>query len=1564
MKTYIRFFNIKKLSATLTVIWVVQLCAFAQVPKFTDKPEQYTATLKAQMASLGKPEADQLAQSIENQWNNGKITDSQKQKLISLTLVMQAKNYKASPQYLLFFDCLRFGLNAKHVNESQLLSFLDCSQRMVEKADARSIAGFWEKSRSFFYTATLYSSALNRLYLFNADYQFSYFDNKQSMGGDSTGLGKIEQVLNDGWDDLPSPSNAKTPEVPKPMLLATLAEGAGLDIKKADLVIATAQDSLVVEGIAAKLGFKENILLGEGGQTNWSIVGLDSVSVKLGNFIVDVRNPKITSPNTTLIYQNKLSEPIVGAFEFFSKRRNKNQVPISPKFVSNRNDIVIKNLGTDLDYSGGFSLVGKKIYSTSLKSRISTVLYKKDNKVLFKTTSNRFEIADSLLTAPLATITAFVGDDSLYHPGIKLELLRGQKLLRCYKAEKTGYKNANFQDGYHKMEINADIMRWYLEADKIDFYIVSGKRVVPALFESYDNFNSELYPSLTGTYGFNPMQVLASYFRSTATNFVYLVELATFTKKDVDLLKNAYQDMQERGMVLLDADEGLSMTRKGQHYVQTFAGKKDYDNFLIPSFYQSNAKDSTANASISLKDNTLTINGVKNFTLSDSLNTIMVPRDGKVVMHKDRSFTFNGKLTSKNFRFRGSNFYFDYDKFMVKMNQIDSITFVPQAAMKKGEYTEVGGNLRYEAGEIYINRPNNKSGRQKAPEYPKLVINSGLIVPFSQPERAGGVYEASKVFFKVPKIAKDSINSKDLEFAGTFYGGGLVPNFEEKLISMPDNSLGFVHKSNGVEKLSLYGSKSTISFKELKMDNKGLHAEAEFNHLRTTFKATDLVIYPDSLVAVGKLGSVAEGSIGQVYYPKVNMTDYSLIWRPQQDSLLVSTVGKGSFELYNQDTKLSGQMLVNKAGIFASGLVKRPDSEIESKDIKFEQNNILAKHALAKVGQNLATSKPVLMSYDVNFALNTKNNIAKFELPKTDNLEDTTTLYLPYSAYKTNINSAEWDIAKKQITMRGNVQTSTFTSLVPEQEGLAFNGSAALYDLASMSLNISGVPYIDVVDSRLKPAAGKVLVKKDGNMEKFANARLEIDSINAYHVLKNANIKVLSKNNYQGDGLYTYVNALGDSTQLKFASIEVAENKEAGLGKAKGFYTTAKASIQEKDRFMITPKIQYRGEISFTAGDPALSLEGSVKPFIKKRKDLNNWLTYKGKNTDGVRIEINDQLQADAGLALYAGWHYRSNGGGLYTSFLSAKEATEDQDLFLAKGALSEDAKAGYFEVSSPAEESQKYYYDDQKNVINLEGKFNLFAKTDYVQVGGTARIVPDSSIYKLNTMMLFNFPLLPEIQKAMANGIAKANLDNTTTPEPAEASKERLLEKVSQLIGAKAAAAYQTRSEFDYQPLASAAPIFASSIVFSDVDLNWNNKIASFYSVGKVGLGNIATNDINAQVNAFIEIRKNTDKEDELGIYIEPSDNLWYYLVYRDNKLGLLSSDQEFNNLVTAKETQKKEGEYSFGLIDELEKKIFIDNFRANYKVPKKPVAKKAPAAPPQAAKKPVKKEEDKEGF
>ncbi len=154
--------------------------------------------------------------------------------------------------------------------------------------------------------------------------------------------------------------------------------------------------------------------------------------------------------------------------------------------------------------------------------------------------------------------------------------------------------------------------------------------------------------------------------------------------------------------------------------------------------------------------------------------------------------------------------------------------------------------------------------------------------------------------------------------------------------------------------------------------------------------------------------------------------------------------------------------------------------------------------------------------------------------------------------------------------------------------------------------------------------------------------------------------------------------------------------------------------------------------------------------------------------------------------------------------------------------------------------------------------------------------------------------------------------------------------------------------------------------MVISKANLRYSEQQSAFYTIGKIAIANIGGTDINAEIEGMLEIKK-TNEGDEFYLYLEPSEDVWYFMGYLKNEMGVISSDGEFNNAVAAKSKGVKKGSgknaYAFLGVGAEEKiaftERFVDNYRTRVEKGKKVVNKKEEK--PKVEKK---KEEAKEGF
>lgn len=1582
--------QLNKYALTFLSFFIISF-AQAQGLKVSDKPAEFLPDAINLMAISGNPQTEAIATNFSAWWNGKTISDKQKGNLALVTSAMFKKGYKA-PQLTNLFETINQAVFTAKLSATNLDSFLEVLQKSADQSDNKTTMRYVDICRTYFASRALYLTNYNRLFALNGTLAFVYNEQKVEVNKSKTGEVTPTKATPNTWDDwgdapVANADNTTTPEEAAPQFINA---GPALSFSDVDLSIVTSYDSVSLIRTNCVLGIKDGVLLGTGGVITWGNVGISEAYVTLGNYSMNVRNPTLSTELATMTYPSKLITPVKGIFEFQSKKRNKNTLSTFPRFKSLANDVTLKNSG-DIDYKGGFALIGTKVSSMSVASKYATIEVKKNGRLTFRATSKQFDLGDSLIKSPSATfIGYFATSDSIYHPLVKFQYNRKQQQLHLSKVDDGGFREASYSDSYHKLDITTDAMDWALNEQRMDFSIVTAKNVVPALFESFDYFNPERFGKISESYNFNPLLVVANYTRKNNLNSTTVTELARAFQKDANAIRPVFLSMMQRGYFNYDPEvENLILSRKGIHYLSVNGAKKDYDNFLISSFYSSNTKDTTANASINLKDNQMIIRGVKQFYLSDSLNVYMAPSDKLIRVNKDRNFAINGELKTGNFRFRGKDLSFNYNEFSVKLNKIDSITFVPQKELARKGRTEIGGDLKYDAGVIYINKPDNKSGRQRMPEYPRLVVPAGVTAYFDHPWRANGAY-SQKIYFKVANIDFDSLNVKDVDFVGTFYSDGIFPPFKETLISMPDNSLGFAHKAPE-GKYNLYNGKAFMKFTgPLIMDKKGLHAEGEINHLTAQIQAKDAIFTSDTVVAHGTSGVINEGTFGQGYFTKVAFNNFTLKWSPKIDSMLIETKGN-DFDLYAGSTKLTGEILLKQSGIFGFGTVRRTDSETESNNFKFGKEAFSALPANLSVGSNLSAAKPALLGKNMNVNFNLATGLVSIKTPTNLKIQDSTSLFFPYTAYKTSINSAEWDINKKTITMKGDVRTSTFTSLDPLQEGLSFNGSEALYEIEKQSLNIYGVYFIKSADAKIFPDKGVVSIRRDAEMRGFYNAKLQVDTLNGYHTLVNGNIRILSKSKFEGDATYRFLNLAGDTLHVKMGNFDFKETviEDKFRKKVKGYITTAKANIEEKDKFRLSSKLLYRGEITMLATEKHLLLDGYVRPDTKNRADIINWFAFKGNNTDNVTIDVQPNLKSDINLPIYAGLHFRNESGGLYTTFLGNKGDAKDEDLFVSIGKLRDIPKTSRFEIGPDDKEKSyevnRYVYDDDKKTLNLEGNFRFFNPANYVQTAGFAQMRTDSGRYKFDQLMVLNFPIPTEVLKTMADKIVKANAearDNASADEPED--REHLMAKLANVLGGKVVDPFERRIKNEHVALNTFNSKLNTTMVISKANLRYSDTHSSYYTVGKLSIATIGDVDINTEMEGQIEIRKTVDG-DEFYLYLEASPDVWYYMAFLKNEMGVISSDNDFNAIVSTKAKGVKKGSgknaYSFLGVGSEEKLAFVDRYAEMYRTrvkktptPKIPNAKKdtttvSPTSKEDkedlAPEKPEKKKEvEKEGF
>jgi hypothetical protein len=1585
--------TLAKISFVFVIVCISTLLTNAQLIKLSTSPEAYIKDLEKLCKEPKNPK------SVENfnRFNTFFSSKTEQQTdIIALSQLMSSKGYK-STEFSLFIELLA-NIDPKISDQTQISKLLKGLNESVKNQSFKVNIELLNSLNLFFKTNQIYTSNFNKLYVLDFEIGDIQYYNKKTVPFTTTPLadaqekiqeesqdlgffddfGKDEKVL-DAWDDpnLEIKGNPSQKLIQIPNL-----NGFVLKFEKINLAIVSPSDSFLIQNTQGYVDWNSGNFTGKSGQVNFSNVGIQDAIIKLDLYSFKIKSPQLKAEEVTLDFPEKLLNPIKGVLEFKGEKRPAGQISKYPRFKSYSNDAQVLFAEHDIKYKGGFSLIGNRFYSNSLFNNLSKLQINSKSTFSFEVEGTSFEFSDSTINSNLVSFVTHLDKDSISHPAINMSYDLQNKLLKLKKVESGGFRNSFYSDTFHQIEVMCDALRWDLNSGKMDFYIISGKSEIPAVFESFNYYNPDRVRTLSTNAGFNSLITAGNLVGKKKINEFTAEEIQSIVKKDLFIVKNGLLIANQMGFFDYNPHKNsYRLSRKGIHYFKSFAGQSDYDDLVLTSI--SKDGNTSGNASIDLKSKSLDIQGAQDFKLSDSLGVRFLPKNQEMKIVGNKIFNFEGQIIIKNFRFVG-DFTVEYENFLVKLNRLDSIKFIPLAIYKKGGKLEMGNQFKFDSlGTIYLNSPDNKSGRKKLPEYPKLVISKGATALFNIKTYGNNKYPET-VNFKIPSINLDSLNTIDPRFDGTFYSGGIFKPIKETLEIMPDTSIGFYHKP--ILPYNIYNSETTFKFdSELTLNKKGLSSSGELNHLAAKILTKATTFRIDTLQAKGESGKISEANFeNKSYFPAVDIKDYALTWKPVQDSMLISS--KEGFKFYKASSTLKGSLIVRKTGLYGSGTLEREDSETKTLSFKFNKTGFDASKSQFKIKSVDQNTKPILFGKNVDLNFNVLTGSSTISPLNADVLDTlTSSIEFPLAAYKTTIDKATWSIKDKKISMVGNVENSTFTATNPNQYGLFFNGSSALYDISQNTLNINGVPSIKSVDALIVPYKGSIIIKNEGVIEQLTNAKVIADTINNYHTLTQANIKIISKKAFTGDANYQFVNVKSDTFNIKMGNFEFNEiDKEGNIGSSKKsnkLSTIARAKVSEKDSVFLSPKMLYRGEIIMLAPFKNLSLNGSVIPDLKKYPMLGgNWVNYKGNKSEEISINIDNTLK-DGGKPLYVGLHLKESMGtdALYPTFLSAKKYEADLDVFKVEGILKRDEPNKRF-VVGPEEEKNKsegknrFEFYDNKGLIAMEGRFNLLNSNDdkYLETIGIGNLKLDSMQYSFSTLVKYNFPIPIPLTAKIGESIVKANLDAGNSESAISTDSEFFMAKISHLLGDKDANEYRNKAMREHIPLYKFSSKFLTTMVISDLDLKWNPVRNSFYSKGKIGVSNIGEVDINAQMDGYFEVLKSPQTGDEVNMFFEPSPNSWYYFGYRNGQLGIASSDNDLVKLITPAENAKNKS-FQVVLIDAAEALQFRKKFQQIYLGQKENISSKknteVKKASEVSAKPGVKKEEKKkvdeqEGF
>lgn len=1303
-----------------------------------------------------------------------------------------------------------------------------------------------------------------------------------------------------------------------------------IKVENSSLVCKVRKDSILITGTRGEFFPLSNSWKGEGGTVTWERAGFESnqVFAQLSDYQIDMTRSEYSARD--VVFTNKIyfDSPLNGVLV---DRVKYNKTPADadfPRFDSYQKDFKIKELYDDIDYEGGLSMQGAKLVGTGNRDEQARIfIYRKDTLVLIAS-SNYFAFKSDRINSSSAGILIKLRQDSIFHQGLALSYIVPSRELSLFRTDDFTSESP-YYNSYHNIDMSFEQLLWNMNEPLMIFTRMMGSTKGQASFESVNFFNMGQYEALQLMDEVNPLIVIRSFAKRMGTDQFLADDLAAYLKKPVTQVKQMLMRLASKGFLFYDTDNDMATIRpRLNDYIAASIARIDYDVISIPSVTSAPVE----NAIFDLRNYDLIINGISRIFVSDSQNVVIYPRSERIVMKKNRHFQFDGHLQAGLFTFSGRNFFFNYDSFKIELRKIDSLR-IRYLTDKVDNYgfpitEETQTILEDLQGELYIDRPDNKSGRISYPNYPVFVSRESGYVYYDASNIHNGIYTRDKFFFKIDPFTMDSIdnfNRRSMEFNGELQSAGIFPDLRETLRLQPDNSLGFQHVTPD-SGLPLYGGKGIFT-NEISLTNKGLTGSGEVRYLTSILNSDHIEFFPDSLNAVTRDFTIAQ-SVSETQFPQVSNNESKIHWLPYEDELYASKIGS-NFKMFNDKTTLSGDLKLEPSGLSGSGRLIMEGAEIYSDQYTFGANEIDAD-----------TSDFYLKSlHKEGFTVLTENINSHIDFTQQKGFfqsnEDFTLVSFPENKYVSYLDNFEWDMNQKLLAMGSSKTTATdgeltgptYISTDAEQDSLSFVAPLAFYDYDSNLIKATGVSYIDIADARIYPDDGKLTVNPDARLRNLYNATLTANRETGYYKMFNAALTIKSKNNYLGSAYYNYIDESEEEQVIYFSSLGVDNNLQ----------TIGTGEITEDSDFTLSPSFRFYGKVFLEASRKNLTFDGGTRIEHFCDKIPSRWMHFRSEiDPANVMIPVGEDLIDTERNKIFNGLYMHYDSVHVYPAFLSGRKFSSDRPVVTATGYLKFDRQTQEYLIGPVEKLTDR---NAPGNLISLhrencvlkgEGRIDPGAKLGQITMSTVGSVTHNSvdNTTEMNLMLGLDFYIADNIINVMATEI-----DSVPNLPAVDLNSPLIVKGMTDLIGKER---YQAmRSELSLFGNAKAAPPeLSKTILFNELKLKWNDESNSWMSDGKIGLGSIHNTQINKRVDGLLELQVRRSG-DILDFYLQIDRRTWYYFGYTRGVLQIHASNSEFlDRMKKLKPNERRQkvttGEsYIYMVSTDAKKNTFLRKFR-----------------------------------
>lgn len=1454
------------------LLFTFHFSLFAQTEKYFDpQPENFMKQLGVLFKENQHDELKELYDKLEKEFKAKKINDYQLNKMCDILNAMHSRKMNVYPMYK---DFISASLSATN-------------------------SGFDEKFQ-------------DRWYLFV----------KGILDNAKKGNNRDFKIFIDFSNDLFG-QNALIAEKSKTYQIATKDLSFAYD--KGNFIVKVPQttikgffrtDTVYIFNTSGEYNIMEKMWTGNMGVINWERVGFaaSEVSASFGRYKIDMSKPEYIIDSVMLNYPEYFPKPIMGKLvDKITKEQDFTTVKY-PQFTSYLKTYSFDNkIAANLRMSGGFVMKGPDVVVGSEDgSAVKVVIYNLANtkKLLEAEGLSCLFKRGMYIRMDKSRVRIYADKDSLTHPFASVKYEVDKKLITIL-GEEYGSGKARYRSSYHNMAFDAEMLTWKIDEDDMNLSMLVGRGKNASRFISENNFDMQTYSQArTASAEVNPLNILAR----LSKNGSYPIPLNDYVAAygpsfSSSSVLPAVFALEKDGFVNYSStDQTISINaEKVNFYQKAYKKEIDYDLLRFKGYGEKSiGKFSTSSRKIS-------VNSVAHIPFNDSTYVHAYPyKTSNTEIGKNRQLRFSGKLLVGRLDLYGDGYGFNYDSFSIKSDSIDKV----RINIPDGEDPTTGqeslqplkSTIEKVKGQILINGRFNRSGKEMARMYPKLISYANSYVYYDNPNIYGGRYKRDDFFFKVFPFKKDSLLHFDpstLFYDGELSSADIFQPFKEKLVIQKDLSLGFTTQTPAAGYKNYKGKGNFIG--SIKLSNSGLVGKGNLSYMTTTMSSDSIMYFPDESNLLAKTVDMKEQK-GLVEYPQMAADSTLVAWRPYSDSMLLASSKRNPFDMFNGGTKMHGLLILENSGLSGDGFLDFEEAKITSNQMRFKSTTMKADTSsmeIKSLGNKITFKTP-----NVSCLMNFETKIGDFKSNDKDISTD-----FAYNQYKGEINEFRWDINKKILTFSAKEGTkgSRFTSTHPMQDSLSFYCQKAEYNMVSSIIKMDGVEEILIADSKVIPDGGKVNIFPEAKMETLKNATIEGDTLNKYHLIEKATIDIKGKNDILGFGEYNLI-VSNQVHPIKLHSIRV-DRKELPLErKAKriqyAYTIEGIGKVEKTQNLKIYRNTDFHGNVHIFLNKKYPHFEGMQRIEFTNPSYKTNWFAVDNEINVAELSMYKKELKAENEKDLYTGFFIdRETHTGWYTGLIAPLKGESDNIALDGRGVIKHQPIDNHYlfgdsaRILSGASKGVKIDYSDAEGTITAEAKINPSLKIGGIPfiLAGTMQNNLNETTYKFFGGAGLHVSLDQKVMYSLANFIATEFAENKEILY----GKKETRYALNELCHSKDYTSFYADIEKGIN-IQSGPKYTPFNILFTDLIMDYDKIDVAFRSKPEFGVAIFGGMPMNKLTQGYLEIGYG-EIFDYFTFYMKSKNKEWLYMSYSDGELSILTSNEFVNGSINQLDSRKR---------------------------------------------------------